>query len=121
MKSNDRHDGMSSPTIPSITYDSLDDGKDCGPDTVYSIQQSGITSNKLRTTADLFSRSFTLLKHLSSDILHVPSPFSQKGQTHTKYVVSSGLCLCVCIHFLTTIPYAVFVAFFTDKFIILTL
>ncbi len=47
-KSNDRHDGMSSPAIPSITYDSLDDGKDCGPDTVYSIQQSGMTSNKLR-------------------------------------------------------------------------
>ncbi len=48
IKSNDRHDGMSSPAIPSITYDSLDDGKDCGPDTVYSIQQSGMTSNKLR-------------------------------------------------------------------------
>ncbi|KAL1271059.1 hypothetical protein QQF64_030075, partial [Cirrhinus molitorella] len=35
MKSND-----SSPTIPSITYDSLDDGKDGGPDTVCSIEQS---------------------------------------------------------------------------------
>uniref|UniRef100_A0A9J8BN02 Potassium voltage-gated channel subfamily KQT member 1 n=1 Tax=Cyprinus carpio carpio TaxID=630221 RepID=A0A9J8BN02_CYPCA len=40
MKSNDRDDGLSSPTIPSITYDSLDDGKDGGPDTVCSIQQS---------------------------------------------------------------------------------
>ncbi|XP_016352582.1 potassium voltage-gated channel subfamily KQT member 1.1 [Sinocyclocheilus anshuiensis] len=43
MKSYDRDDGLSSPTIPSITYDSLDDEKDGGPDTVCSIQQSGIT------------------------------------------------------------------------------
>lgn len=56
MKSNDRDDGLSSPTIPSITYDSLDDGKDGGSDTVCSIQQSGITSNKLRYCC-LFSRS----------------------------------------------------------------
>uniref|UniRef100_A0A8C2GKK4 Potassium voltage-gated channel subfamily KQT member 1 n=1 Tax=Cyprinus carpio TaxID=7962 RepID=A0A8C2GKK4_CYPCA len=40
MKSNDRDDGLSSATVPSITYDSLDDGKDGGPDTVCSIQQS---------------------------------------------------------------------------------
>uniref|UniRef100_A0A672MMD1 Potassium voltage-gated channel subfamily KQT member 1 n=1 Tax=Sinocyclocheilus grahami TaxID=75366 RepID=A0A672MMD1_SINGR len=40
MKSNDRDDGLSFPTIPSITYDSLDDGKDGGADTVRSIQQS---------------------------------------------------------------------------------
>ncbi|XP_058637858.1 potassium voltage-gated channel subfamily KQT member 1.1 isoform X5 [Onychostoma macrolepis] len=40
MKSNDKDDGPSSPTIPSITYDSLDDGKDGGSDTVCSIQQS---------------------------------------------------------------------------------
>ncbi|XP_050971334.1 potassium voltage-gated channel subfamily KQT member 1.1 isoform X1 [Labeo rohita] len=39
MKSNDRDDGPSSPTVPSITYDSLDYGKD-GSDTVCSIQQS---------------------------------------------------------------------------------
>ncbi|XP_073693056.1 potassium voltage-gated channel subfamily KQT member 1.1 [Garra rufa] len=43
MKSNDRDDGPSSPTVPSITYDSLDDGKDGGPDTVCSIQQSVLT------------------------------------------------------------------------------
>jgi len=47
MKSNDRDDGLSSATVPSITYDSLDDGKDGGPDTVCSIQQSGITNNKI--------------------------------------------------------------------------
>jgi len=49
IKSNDRDDGLSSPTVPSITYDSLDDGRDGGQDSVSSIQQSGIiTNNKLR-------------------------------------------------------------------------
>ncbi|XP_056098327.1 potassium voltage-gated channel subfamily KQT member 1.1 isoform X2 [Rhinichthys klamathensis goyatoka] len=40
IKSNDRDDGLSSPTVPSITYDSLDDGRDVGQDSVSSIQQS---------------------------------------------------------------------------------
>ncbi|XP_067293579.1 potassium voltage-gated channel subfamily KQT member 1.1 isoform X2 [Pseudorasbora parva] len=40
MKSNDRDNGPSCPTIPSITYDSLDDGRDGGQDSVSSIQQS---------------------------------------------------------------------------------
>ncbi|XDV17932.1 hypothetical protein PO909_023720 [Leuciscus waleckii] len=40
IKSSDRDDALSSPTVPSITYDSLDDGREGGQDSVSSIQQS---------------------------------------------------------------------------------
>ncbi|CAM4527455.1 unnamed protein product [Leuciscus chuanchicus] len=46
IKSSDRDDALSSPTVPSITYDSLDDGREGGQDSVSSIQQSG--ANTLR-------------------------------------------------------------------------
>ncbi|XP_051572134.1 potassium voltage-gated channel subfamily KQT member 1-like isoform X1 [Myxocyprinus asiaticus] len=41
MKSYERDNGPSSPTIPTITYDSFDDAKDVSQDTLSSIQQSG--------------------------------------------------------------------------------
>lgn len=42
VKSNDKNNGPSSPTIPTITFDSVfDDGRDQSQDTVYSTETSG--------------------------------------------------------------------------------
>lgn len=42
MKSIDKDNGPSSPTIPTITFDSVfDDGRDQSQDTVYSTETSG--------------------------------------------------------------------------------
>ncbi|XP_056318890.1 potassium voltage-gated channel subfamily KQT member 1.1 [Danio aesculapii] len=40
MKISDRNNGQNSPVVPSITYDSFDDGRDSRQDTLTSIQQS---------------------------------------------------------------------------------
>lgn len=81
MKSNDRDNGPNSPTVPSITYDSLDDGRDGGQDSVSSIQQSGITNYKLRCHCP-FS-PFMLLKHLSLKSFISPLRSDRRGK-HTQ-------------------------------------
>uniref|UniRef100_A0A671SQY9 Potassium voltage-gated channel, KQT-like subfamily, member 1.1 n=1 Tax=Sinocyclocheilus anshuiensis TaxID=1608454 RepID=A0A671SQY9_9TELE len=78
MKSNDRDDGLSSPTIPSITYDSLDDGKDGGADTVRSIQQS----ERVPSWSSLSSFQFSTSPGKRPGILEVqPRPTLQRSSS----------------------------------------
>lgn len=62
MKTNEKENGPSSPTIPSITFDSVfDDSRDPSQDTVYSTETSG--SILASWAVDLHTAQ---LKHLMS-------------------------------------------------------
>ncbi|XP_051757455.1 potassium voltage-gated channel subfamily KQT member 1.1 isoform X2 [Ctenopharyngodon idella] len=69
MKSNDRDNGPNSPTVPSITYDSLDDGRDGGQDSMSSIQHS----ERVPSWNSLSSFQFSTTPVKKSGIFEVPS------------------------------------------------
>ncbi len=94
--------------------DSLDDGKDGGPDTVCSIQQSGITFNKLRYCWPFLS----LFHALEASLLWYPSfhlsILTEGANTHRRCGELQSVYMCR-THLLT-IPYACrFGRFFSQR------